>query len=138
MDQLLDDIKNRADQISEMKIKLEVEKTHLLDIISDLTLENKRLRSVDFKHFEDLITRFEETLDTFLKKVPFWNIIKGNTQILQIFKKIILPFIYICYISTTNRYIRNIDILLFQVITNIAILYYINLYSGTALTCFFT
>ena len=137
-DEIIEDIKFRIDNIGKTNKKLLQEKRRILSINKDLIIENEYLRAIKFKYFKELIEHFEEYVNIFFEKIPFWDTFKKNPYILQLLKKFVLPIISIGYYILLSRYLRVIDILIFQIITNLLIIYYTNYYSDLTLTCVYT
>jgi|SRR6185437_5816410 len=133
-DEIIEDIKSRIDKIARTNKKLLTQKREILSIVTELEAENKYLRAIKFKYFKELIEHFEE----YFEKIPFWNIFKKNPYVLQLLKKFVLPIVSIGYYILLSRYLRIIDILMFQIITNLLIIYYTNYYSDLTLTCVYT
>ena len=146
-DNLIEEIKSRFDKIAEINKKLSIkQKIETIatqfygakDVNKDLIIENESLRITKFKYFKDLVEYFEDYVDNLLKYIPFWNDIKNNPYISQVLKKTIIPILCIGYYTLSSRYLRIADVLIFQIITNLLIIYYTNYYFDTTLTCLFT
>jgi hypothetical protein len=137
-DELVEEINSRVDKIASINKKLLKDKRKILSINKDLIIEIESLRTVKFKYFKELIEYFEEYIDNFFKKIPFWDAIKKNPHISQILKRTILPILCTGYYMLSSRYLRIVDVLVFQIITNLLIIYYSNYYFDTTLTCLFT
>jgi len=137
-DNLIEEIKSRFDKIAEINKKLSKDKQNVLLVNKDLIIENESLRITKFKYFKDLVEYFEDYVDNLLKYIPFWNDIKNNPYISQVLKKTIIPILCIGYYTLSSRYLRIADVLIFQIITNLLIIYYTNYYFDTTLTCLFT